>query len=106
MAASNSFNFFHNFRNTIAGVTVDTVTKRHQINPANGEKLGDVPVATQEDVEKAMNSGQTVNKTWSKTTWEEGRKAVYALADAIEVRANGFGGGRGKEDNYLASCMT
>jgi acyl-CoA reductase-like NAD-dependent aldehyde dehydrogenase len=70
--------------NIINNSFVPTAEKRHSTNPANGEALYDVPVATQKDVDEAVKCAKAAFKTWSKTTFKERSELMLAFADAIE----------------------
>ncbi|KAL4981329.1 aldehyde dehydrogenase domain-containing protein [Aspergillus falconensis] len=85
-----TFSVFDNFQNTINGEQTSTAEKRHGINPATGEPNADVPVATKEDVDRAVAAAQEAFKTWSEVPFEERRKAVLAFADAVEEYADDF----------------
>ncbi|KAL6236246.1 hypothetical protein BDW75DRAFT_250277 [Aspergillus navahoensis] len=85
-----TFSIFDNFQNTINGEQTSTAEKRHGINPATGEPNPDVPVATKEDVDRAVAAAQAAFKTWSEVPFEERRKALLAFADAIEQYAEDF----------------
>jgi acyl-CoA reductase-like NAD-dependent aldehyde dehydrogenase len=67
-----------------------TATTRHSINPATSRPNPEVPVSTQEDLDKAVKAARDAFKTWSKTSFEERRKALHAYADAIDANADGF----------------
>lgn len=43
-----------------------------------------MPVATREDLDRAVDAAQQAFKKWSKTTFEQRRAALHAYADAIE----------------------
>jgi acyl-CoA reductase-like NAD-dependent aldehyde dehydrogenase len=73
------------FRNIINGELTSTAQTRHSINPANKEANPEVPVTTQEDLDRAVTAARAAFKTWSKTTYDERRKAILAYADTIEA---------------------
>ena len=70
--------------NIINNQFAPTSTTRHSIDPATGEPLFEVPVASQEDLDAAVKHAQEAFKTWSTTTHEERAKLILAFADAIE----------------------
>lgn len=78
------------FHNVINNELTSTATTRHGINPATTEPNPEVPVATQEDLDKAVDAARAAFKTWSKTTFAERRAALLAYADAIEANIDGF----------------
>lgn len=49
-----------------------------------------MPVATQEDLDRAVQSARKAFKEWSKTSFAERRAALAAYADAIEANADAF----------------
>ncbi|KAI9375964.1 Aldehyde/histidinol dehydrogenase [Aspergillus egyptiacus] len=90
MAISDDFSVFTNFHNTINGKQTSTAETRHGINPATGEPNPEVPVSTQEDVDKAVAAAQEAFKSWSETPVAERKKAVLAFADGVEKYAQDF----------------
>ncbi|CAI7584047.1 hypothetical protein N7533_000378 [Penicillium manginii] len=81
---------FTTFQNVINNQLTSTATTRHSINPATSRPNPEVPVSTQEDLDKAVKAARDAFKTWSKTSFEERRKALHAYADAIDANADGF----------------
>ncbi|KAL2850401.1 Aldehyde/histidinol dehydrogenase [Aspergillus pseudodeflectus] len=92
MAASdkNSALDFMTFHNVINNELTSTAVTRHGINPATGEPNPAVPVATQEDLDKAVQAARAAFNTWSTSSLEERRAALHAYADAIEANIDGF----------------
>ncbi|CAH0058606.1 unnamed protein product [Clonostachys solani] len=68
----------------IDGKASPTEATRNGINPANLQALPKVPVATSDDLDRAVLAGKRAFKSWSKVPLEERRKALHAYADAIE----------------------
>lgn len=58
--------------------------KYNGINPATKEKLWDVPIATQQDVEDAVSAARKAFPSWSKTPFEQRAKLLVQFADAYE----------------------
>ncbi|CAG8005645.1 unnamed protein product [Penicillium olsonii] len=87
MAAQLDFTTFHNVINNELTQTSQT---RQGVNPANSQPNPEVPVSTQEDLDTAVKAARAAFKTWSKTSFEERRKALAAWADAIDANAEGF----------------
>ncbi|CAL5873715.1 uncharacterized protein PFLUO_LOCUS7997 [Penicillium psychrofluorescens] len=81
---------FATFHNVISNELSSTTTTRHGINPANSKPNPEVPVSTQEDVDRAVKSARNAFKKWSKTSFEERRAALSAFAKAIEANAHMF----------------
>ena len=61
-----------------------TKTTRHSIDPATGEPLYEVPVATEEDLDNAVKHAREAFKSWSETTTEDRGRLLLKFADAIE----------------------
>lgn len=90
MTADTKFDVKSGYVQIIDGKPAPTQTSRHGINPANLQALPDVPVATQEDLDRAVEAGKKAFKSWSRVPLEERRKALHAYADAIEELHNDF----------------
>ncbi|OJJ06641.1 hypothetical protein ASPVEDRAFT_140236 [Aspergillus versicolor CBS 583.65] len=73
------------FRNVINGELTTTAETRHGINPATKQPNPEVPLSTQDDVDRAVDAARTAFKTWSRTTFDERRKAISAFADSIDA---------------------
>ncbi|GAB1215636.1 hypothetical protein ATERTT37_004828 [Aspergillus terreus] len=63
---------------------------RRGVNPATAEPNPAVPVATQEDLDKAVQAARAAFKTWFRSSFEERRAALHAYAVAIEANIDGF----------------
>lgn len=73
--------------NIINNKVVATKETRHSFDPATGEPLYEVPVATKEDLDTAVKHAREAFKTWSKTTFAERASMLNKFADAIEENA-------------------
>lgn len=91
MGSAGTFDLFNNYLNSIDGKLTGTKETRHGINPATGKPNPEVPVATQQDVDNAVNAAKKAFVSWSKTPFEERKKAVLAFADALEKHQDDFG---------------
>ena len=56
------------------------------INPATGESLGEIPVATPDDVHAAVERARTAQATWSKTDFATRRAVLRHLLDVVIER--------------------
>lgn len=74
----------------VNGQSAPTATTRHGLNPANGQALPEVPVATEADLDRAVQCAKAAFRGWSATPYEQRRRAVLAFADAIEENYTGF----------------
>ncbi|KAE8153656.1 Aldehyde/histidinol dehydrogenase [Aspergillus avenaceus] len=72
------------FFNVINNELTTTVATRHGINPATRQPNPEVPLSTAEDLDRAVAAGRQAFKKWSRTSYEERRKALSAFADAME----------------------
>lgn len=88
--AAPALDFNEGFVQIINGKSAPTGSTRHGINPANLKPKAEVPVATQESLDAAVEAAKKAFKTWSKVPYEERRKAVLAYADAVEAYKTEF----------------
>ncbi|KAK5730925.1 hypothetical protein LTR15_000863 [Elasticomyces elasticus] len=75
---------FTSFSQFIDGVAVKTPASRHGINPATKEDLWEVPVSGAEHLDHGVDAARKAFRGWSKTPFEQRKKAVLAYADAVE----------------------
>ncbi|KAF5543689.1 aldehyde dehydrogenase (NAD+) [Fusarium phyllophilum] len=71
-------NFKGDFVQIIDGQSAPTKETRHGVNPANLQEMAKVPVATQQDLDRAVAAAKKAFKTWSKTPYEERRVSSLA----------------------------
>lgn len=81
---------FNSYSNVINGSLKSTTKTRHGINPSNKKANPEVPIATPEDVDAAVNAGKAAFKKWRKVPYEERRKAIIAFADALAEQKGDF----------------
>jgi betaine-aldehyde dehydrogenase len=79
-------------QNFINGELVDPVEGQTEevLNPSNGEVIAEVPLSTQEDVDRAVAAARKAFETWSVTPPGERAAALLKLADTIEEHAEEF----------------
>jgi aminobutyraldehyde dehydrogenase len=58
------------------------------INPATGEKIAEVPAASAEDVDRAVQAAKKAWPEWRETTPGERAELLLKLADAVEEHAD------------------
>lgn len=75
---------FQSFSNIVDAQPRSAKAKYNGINPATKEKLWDVPIATQQDVEDAVSAARKAFPSWSKTPFEQRAKLLVQFADAYE----------------------
>lgn len=73
------------FRNVLNNELTTTATTRHAICPSTEEPLWEVPVSTQEDVDRAVSAGKVAFRSWSKLSQDERAGYLNKFADAIEA---------------------
>ncbi|KAM3069063.1 hypothetical protein ACMFMG_004244 [Clarireedia jacksonii] len=81
MASRMDFSTFHN---VIDGKLTSTPKTRHSVDPATEEPNPEVPLSTQEDLDKAVLAAGKAQKSWQNTTIAERRKLFSQYADALE----------------------
>jgi betaine-aldehyde dehydrogenase len=76
-------------KNFIDGEFVDTADGATEdvLNPATAEPIGEAPLSTAEDVDRAVAAARRAIDGWSTTTPGERALALLRLADAIEENA-------------------
>ncbi|KAI0393990.1 aldehyde dehydrogenase [Xylariaceae sp. FL0594] len=79
--------FDDTFHNVIDGQLSGTKVTRHTENPSTLETNPEVPVSTQQDVDRAVAAAQKAAEAWADVPWDERRKAIEAFADALEAHA-------------------
>ena len=73
------------YRNLIDGKMIATDQWMDVVNPANEEIIGKVPSCGEEQLNQAVAAARQAFKSWSKTSIEERRAVLHAIADAIEA---------------------
>ena len=81
---------FSNFQNVIGGRLVDSQKHRQGINPASRQPHHHVPIASQEDLDKAVEAARTAFETWSQTTFDHRKGLLLKFCDALETERAGF----------------
>ncbi|KAI9817231.1 MAG: hypothetical protein M1827_001344 [Pycnora praestabilis] len=81
---------FTTFHNIIDGKPRGAKHCHNGINPATKEKLWDVPIATKEDVNDAVEAAQRAFPSWSQTPFEERARLVTQFADAYAEHEKEF----------------
>lgn len=60
------------------------------MNPSTEEQLAEVPISTQEDVDRAVAAAQAAFPAWSNLSQDDRAAYLYKFADAIEANQQGF----------------
>lgn len=69
------------FTNTVAGKQVDSEKKHHGVNPATGEELWAVPIASQQDVDAAVESATKAFETYRFLPIEKRKELLQKYCD-------------------------
>ena len=77
-------------QNFIDGEFVDSADGATEdvVNPANGEVIAQMPLSTEEDVDRAVAAAKRAFGEWSTTPPGERASALFKLADLIEEHAD------------------
>ncbi|KAK4137684.1 aldehyde dehydrogenase [Trichocladium antarcticum] len=91
MAAENhKLDNFETFYNVIDNELTTTPTTRHAINPSTNEPLPEVPVSSQDDVERAVAAATAAFPAWSSLSQDERAAYLGRFADALDANQEGF----------------
>lgn len=85
---------FENFHNIVNGRPVSAKEAKesyHGVMPATGEELWPVPVATEDDLNEAVDAARKAFKTWRNVPVENRRQALYKWSDRIAQYKNELG---------------
>lgn len=74
-----------------------TAKTTRAVNPSNEEQLAEVPVSTQEDVDRAVAAAKAAFPSWSALSQDDRAAYLAKFADAIEANQEGFAPLLGKE---------
>ena len=69
------------FSNVVDGKTRGSKEKHQGTNPATGQKLWEVPIANQQDVDDAVVSAQKAQEKWSQVPFEKRVEAIRKFKD-------------------------
>ncbi|MBI1622424.1 aldehyde dehydrogenase family protein [Aquamicrobium zhengzhouense] len=72
------------YRILINGKSEDTASHQDVRNPATGEIVGQMPMATNDDLDRAVAAAGEAFKSWSRTSDDERKAACHAIAAKIE----------------------
>ena len=73
------------YKNLIDGELITTSGWMDVVNPANESVIGKVPSCGEDELNRAVTAARRAFKTWSKTSIDERRGVLHAIADAIEA---------------------
>src|ERR671929_1122292 len=77
------------YKNFVGGDWVDSASGETMevLNPSTGEVIAEVPRASAEDVDRAVQAAKKALPEWLETTPGERAEMLLKLADAIDERA-------------------
>ncbi|KAI1313943.1 Aldehyde/histidinol dehydrogenase [Xylaria venustula] len=83
---------FTTFHNVVNGQLTGSSSGEtyHRINPSTLESNPEVPLSTQEDVNKAVNAARSAAEAWAQTPWAERKKKLEDYAAALEAQTELF----------------
>lgn len=81
---------FTEYYNLIDGKLETTKETLQNTNPSTLEKNYPVPVATQEDVDRAVEAAKKASDSWSEVPWEERKALVTKYAEGIDALKDEF----------------
>lgn len=76
------------FSNIIDGQARGGKEKHQGVNPANGEKLWDVPIANEQDVQDAVASAKKAFESWSQVPFEKRKEYLAKFKEAYLAHAD------------------
>ena len=85
-----TLDFHEKFVQVIEGKAAPTKNFRHGLNPATNKKLPEVPVASQDDVDRAVVAAMAAFNAWSKVPYDQRRASVVRLADTLDEKRSQF----------------
>jgi acyl-CoA reductase-like NAD-dependent aldehyde dehydrogenase len=85
------------FYNVINNELTTTPTTRHGVNPSTNEPLPEVPVSSEDDVNRAVAAAQAAFPAWSSLSQDERAEYLGRFADAIDANQEGLGKLLGEE---------
>jgi len=79
---------WESFGNVISGKLRSADNFHQGVNPATGEKLWDVPIANQQDVDNAVAAGLEAFESWSQTSIEKRREYIRKYIELYKTYEN------------------
>lgn len=81
---------FTEYYNLIDGKLETTKETLQNTNPSTLEQNYPAPVATQEDVDRAVEAAKKASDSWSEVPWEERKALVIKYAEGIDALKDEF----------------
>ena len=74
------------FNNIVDGQKRGAEKSYYGINPATEERLFDAPVATESDLNDAVDSAQKAFPSWSRTPYEKRCEVCYSMRSSSSIK--------------------
>ncbi|EHK97551.1 putative Betaine aldehyde dehydrogenase, chloroplastic [Glarea lozoyensis 74030] len=71
---------FEKFHNIVDGLPRSSTNFHRGTNPSDGKELWEVPIASENDLDDAVEAARKAFKTWSKTKWEDRQEIIKNIA--------------------------
>lgn len=81
---------FEKFYNIIDGKQRGSDKIHHGINPATGQELWDVPIASEKDLNDAVASAKKAFPAWRDTPIEKRKEAIGKFSEAYQQHTDEF----------------
>jgi acyl-CoA reductase-like NAD-dependent aldehyde dehydrogenase len=81
---------FEKFYNIVDGKQRSSDKIHHGINPATGQELWDVPIASEQDLNDAVASAKKAFPAWRDTPIEKRKEYLSKLADSFQQHSDEF----------------
>lgn len=75
---------FEKFYNVVAKDLRGSDKIHHGVNPSDRSLLWDVPIATERDLDEAVEIAREAFKSWSKTSWAERQQVMARMRDELQ----------------------
>ncbi|KUJ13663.1 aldehyde dehydrogenase [Mollisia scopiformis] len=75
---------FEKFHNVVAKGLRSSEKMHHGVNPSDKSELWDVPIATERDLDEAVEVAREAFKSWSKTTWAERQQVLAKMRAELQ----------------------
>lgn len=74
---------FEKFHNVVASGLRSSEKIHHGVNPSDKSVLWDVPIATERDLDEAVEVARKAFQSWSKTSWAERQEVLGKMRDEL-----------------------
>jgi acyl-CoA reductase-like NAD-dependent aldehyde dehydrogenase len=74
---------YEKFHNVVASGLRGSEKVHHGVNPSDKSPLWDVPIATERDLDEAVEVARKAFESWSKTSWAERQEILGKMRDEL-----------------------